>query len=155
MYRFIVRGLAPLFTALCLIAFAGSASAQYDECTDPNSVPFDVFTTIVEESGFDFGDLSEGVCNSIAKQGEALCKSQVKASASCLSRSVDAVHSIAVKQCNQLEDPTERSTCKDDYKDYKQAAKDEIGSMKSDGLAVCAGEMADELLAACLDGIPL
>jgi hypothetical protein len=151
MFRPSLRGVSPLFVLVCAFSLAGPASAQFQECVDPNDVPPSLLATIVEEAGWDFGDVSEQVCNQIANKGESTCKAQVKASAQCLSRSVDTNYDVAVKQCNQLDNP-DRSDCKDFFKEERDDARDQIKALKEYNLGVCQGDFANDLLGTCLLG---
>lgn len=135
------------------LLLAGSARAQFDECVSPVAVPEDVFDTIIELASIDFGDLDSKVCQKITNQGVSTCKAQVKAAAKCENRSVDALYDIAVKQCNQLEDPEDRSDCKSGSKENKQGLKADTEAERSSALAVCEGDFAEALADACA-GIP-
>ena len=151
MTRLRLRGVSPLFVLVCAFAFAGPASAQFNECVDPNDVPTSLLETIIEEAGFDFGDVSEQVCNQIANKGVSTCKAQVKGAVQCLERSVNSNRDIAVKQCNQLENP-DRSECKSFFKEEREDGKELIKALKQYNLGVCDDDFADDLLLACLLG---
>lgn len=139
--------------AFGVLLLAGSARAQFEECVQPSSVPANLFDTIIEVASFDFGALDESVCQKITNKGVSTCKSQVKAAAKCFNRSLDASYEISIKQCNQLEDSTDRSECKAGVKTNKQEGKDEVETDKQEGLAECEGEFADELSAICDLGV--
>jgi hypothetical protein len=148
MYRFQVRGLAPLVLAVSMLAFAGPAMAQ---CADPNDIPSDLLGEIFEEAGFGFGELDERTCDSITKKGVKTCKSLVKSAAKCLKQVASANNEIAGKQCNTLDNP-ERGLCKDEAKDAKDAARAEADNLENANVAVCEGEFSDDLLGVCLLG---
>jgi hypothetical protein len=139
--------------AFAFLVLAGQAHAQFQECIQPSSVPEDVYETILDQSSFDFGDLTEAVCESIVKKGVATCKAQVKAQAKCFTRSSALNLAIALKQCKQLEDAGERQACVADFKSVRDEINDNVEDDKLDGLAVCEGEFVFALADACALGV--
>jgi hypothetical protein len=155
MSSFIVSRFAPVCAALGFLLFAGSARAQFEECAFLPGVPEAVYDTIIDQASFDFGDLSDKVCNSIVKKGVSTCRTQVKAAAKCFDRAFAANYAIGVKQCQQLEDSGDRSECKAELKAIRDDGKDEIDSSKDSALAVCEGEFEAALSDDCLNGISM
>ena len=148
MHRLRVRGLGPLLVMACALAIAGTANAQ---CEDPEDIPADLFENIFESAGFDFGDLPESTCNSITKKGVSTCKTLVKGAAKCLDQVNNANHDIAVKQCNELENP-DKQNCKDEWKVIKESVKDDNKAEKDAAIDDCEGEFGDDLFGLCLLG---
>jgi hypothetical protein len=153
MSSFLPSWLAPACVALGLVLFAGSARAQFQECVVPGAVPEAVFETILDQASFDFGDLSDKVCNSIVKKGLSTCRAQVKAAAKCYDRAFAANYAIAVKQCQQLETSEERADCKAESKSIRDEGKDDVDASKDSALAVCEGEFEAALSDNCLNGV--
>jgi hypothetical protein len=113
-------------------------------------VPDRVYDTILDEASFDFGDVSEKACNGIVKEGVKACKAQVKAADKCYDRSLDTIYKIALKQCQELEDPEARANCKSEYKNTRDDRKSEVELSKNSALGVCDAEFENALLDACL-----
>lgn len=155
MASFVISWFAPVCVALGLLLSAGSARAQIQGCVDPGNVPIAVYNTIIDNADVDFGDLSEKVCKSIVKKGVSTCKAQVKSAAKCFRKAYDTNYDIAVKQCQQLEDSSDRADCKSEFKMIRDAGKDDSEDDQASALDVCAEEFAPALEAACLDGISM
>jgi hypothetical protein len=147
--------LGSAFIALALSFAAGSAHAQFAECTPIFGIPNDVLDTISEEAAPSFGDLSEQVCNGIAKKGTSTCKAQVKAADQCFRRAYDANYAIAVKQCQQLEDSTARSECKAEFKAIRDEGKSESEASKDAGIETCEDVFSLVLFDRCLLGVDM
>jgi hypothetical protein len=151
MSSFVISRFAMVFAALGFMLVAGTARAQFDECVLPAAVPEFVFETILDQASFDFGNVSEKVCDGIVKEGIKTCKAQVKAAAKCYDRALDTNYKIALKQCNELEDSGERADCKAGFKANRDDGKSEVEVSKDSGLVVCDGEFEGALSNACLD----
>lgn len=139
--------------AFAVLVLAGQAHAQFLECRPPSSVPEDVYETILDQSSFDFGDLTEAVCESIVNKGVATCKAQVKAQAKCFARSAASNLAIALKQCKQREDAGDREACVANFKAVRDGIRAEIEADKLDGLEVCEGEFVFALAETCALGV--
>lgn len=139
--------------AFAFLLLAGQARAQYQECLQPSGVPESVYDTILDQSSFDFGAVTEAVCESIVNKAVATCKAQVKAQAKCYRRSTALNLAIALKQCKQLEDAGEREACVANFKAVREGINDDVETDKLEGLAVCEGEFVFALAEACAVGV--
>jgi hypothetical protein len=140
--------------ALALTLLATPAWAQFQECPNIEDVPESLYFTIVNNADVLFGDLSDGVCNGIVNQGKAACRAQSNAAASCFKRSVNANYDIQIKQCEQREDSSDRALCKEEMKDSRNAAREEIDSARSNALAVCDDQFVNALRNTCEGVMP-
>ena len=146
-----------LCAGLGLLLVSGSARAgfsNFNECFNPLTIPVTVYNTIVNQS-FQFGALSQKVCNSITKKGVALCKSQVKLASKCNDKTAKSDYVIQVKQCNQIADSGDRTACKTGSKGDLDFIKSTNKSNESDAVAECRGEFEAALQDACMNGVPM
>lgn len=155
MSSFATSWFAAVCVALGLLLFGGSARAQVQGCVLPDTVPIAVYNTIIDSADVDFGDLSEKVCKSIANKGVSTCNAQVKAADKCFRKAYDTNYEIAVKQCQQLDDSTDRADCKAEFKSIRDEGKDESADDKAEGLEICETDFAEALESACLGEISM
>ena len=155
MSSFVASWLVPVCLILGLSLSARPAHAQFEECVPPFSLPDSVLFTIVNQSGFDFGDVSEQACDAIVRKGVSTCKSQVKTAAKCFRKAYDANYAVALKQCEQLGDPAARSECKAEHKSIRDEGRTEVLSMTRVGTGTCEGAFELALLTACTVGPPM
>jgi hypothetical protein len=120
-----------------------------------STVPGYVLDTIVGPASFDFGNSTPKTCDAIVEKAVSGCKAQVKIADQCYRRAFDTNYAIALKQCEQLEEPSERRDCKAEYKSIRDAGKEQSRESKNDTFAMCEGDFATTLETLCLSGPPM
>ena len=155
--RVAIRALGAGLGVLFLVgsARAGTGFTSFAECVSPLAVPEILFGTIITQANVDFGALSVKVCNGITKKADATCKAQVKSAAKCNDKSNESNYDIVLKQCAQLNVPADKSICKSDAKNGRDAIKFANKTNKETALSECTGEFDAAIQNACVNGVPM